>query len=167
MTETEERGPHWTRATRTYEVGPVRGDSFVPAPRQIDLPRLDSAPMDVSGVWQPAGTIQEIGTPVSRALATVIRSAPLLILALPVSIALAWWLGARLWQWALLWAGLSVAAYLAILWLDLVFNSPSAAERHRVNAATGLKRMELRHAQELRRAIVEAYLDHLDGDGGR
>ncbi len=118
--------------------------------------------MDVSGVWAPAAQVQEIGTPRDRAWATVIRSAPLLILALPASIALAWWLEARLWQWALVWAGLSVAAYLAILWVDLSHNSPSAAERHRVNAATSLKRMELRHAQELRRAIVEAYLDHLD-----
>lgn len=127
---------------------------------------LQAAPpavVNVEPVWTPAETVREVGTPVSRAFATLLRAAPLVALLLPVSMGLLWLLDAG-WAWLLpLWGTASIAGYLAVVWVDLTFNAPSATERHRITTAANLKRLELRQAHELRRAIVEAYLRHLEG----
>lgn len=132
------------------------------APR---APQWDAAPIDVTPVWQPgAGTVSEIGRPTDRAWATILRAAPVWLFAGPLCVAAVYLLDIRPWGWTVpIWAGVSLVAHLLIVWVDLAWNSPGSVERHRVNAAARLKRTELQHAQELRRAIVEAYLDHLEG----
>lgn len=150
----------------SWSYGPVvapRPATYVPAVRKVELPRWESAPIGTDAVWEPrTGQITEVGTPVSRATATVIRAAPLVALLLPITAAGAWALGAHLWEWILLFGLASVAAYLLMLWLDLLHNSPGSVERHRVNAAATLKRRELELSHELKRKALEAYLDHLE-----
>lgn len=119
--------------------------------------------VDVESVWKPTEAAAEVGTPTNRALATLIRGAPLVALLLPVSMGLLWLLDAG-WAWLLpLWGAISIAAYLAIVWLDLIHNSPASTERHRINKAAQLKSLELRQTHEIRRAIVETFLEHLEG----
>ena len=120
-------------------------------------------PVTGDSVWQPAESVSEIGTPIHRAAATLVRAAPLIVLALPATMGLIWLLGAG-WAWLLpLWGGLSILAYLALVWVDLTFNAPSATERHRINRAAALKKMELEHTYSLRRMVIESYLRHMEG----
>jgi hypothetical protein len=140
---------HWTQA------GP-------PMLQQAAPPAV----VNVDPVWTPPETVSEVGTPVHRAWATLIRAAPLILLTLPVGLAIIWALDVW-WAWLIpLWGGLGIMVYLAIVWLDLVHNSPSSTERHRINKAAKLKELELKQTHQLRRAIVEAYLRFLDGKGG-
>lgn len=152
------------RRTPSYSVGPVRAPAYVAPARPFDAPQWDASPVDVTPVWQPGtGTVSEVGRPTDRAWATILRAAPVWLFAGPLCVAAVYLLDIRPWGWTVpIWAGVSLVAHLLIVWVDLAWNSPGSVERHRVNAAARLKRTELQHAQELRRAIVEAYLDHLE-----
>ena len=160
------------------KAGPL-ADGWIDArPQPTAVSRWDGAPpaliqqagppavIDVERVWTPAESVSEVGTPVHRALATAIRAAPLIVLLLPASLAAVWLLEVSAWWIIPLWGAAGIAAYLCVVWLDLVHNSPASTERHRINRAAALKGLELRQAHELRRSIVEAYLRHLDGKGG-
>lgn len=136
-----------------------RWDGAPPAVIQYMPPAV----ANTDDAWRSPDSTAEVGSPANRAMATVIRGAPLLLLAIPAAVALAWLLGAG-WAWGVaFFAGLAVAGYLLIVLLDLQHNSPFSTERHRINKAAELKRQELRDAHELKRAIVESYLKHLDG----
>ena len=122
------------------------------------------AVVDAGHVWQRAGdSVSEVGTPVHRALATLVRAAPLIVLLFPATLALVWLLEVSGWWILPMWAGLGIAAYLAIVLMDLQHNSPSATERHRINKAAQVETLKAKQAHELRRTIVEAYLNHLNG----
>ena len=108
-------------------------------------------------------SVSEVGTPVHRALATLVRAAPLIVLLFPATLALVWLLEVSGWWILPMWAGLGIAAYLAIVLMDLQHNSPSATERHRINRAAQVETLKAKQAHELRRTIVEAYLNHLNG----
>ena len=123
------------------------------------------AQADTAEAWRPQPTVKEIGTPVHRATATVIRAAPLIVLLFPATLALVWLLDVSGWWILPLWGGAAIAAYLAIVLMDLQHNSPSATERHRINRAAQVETLKAKQAHELRRTIVEAYLNHLDGRG--
>jgi len=114
-------------------------------------------------VWTPAESVSEVGTPVHRATATLIRAAPLLLLMFPATLALVWLLDISGWWIFPLWALCAIAAYLAVVWLDLVHNSPASTERHRINKGAQVETLKLRQTHELRRAIVEAWLKHMEG----
>ena len=116
-------------------------------------------------VWTPAESVSEVGTPIHRAAATLVRAAPLIVLLFPATLALVWLLEVSGWWILPMWAGLGIAAYLAIVLMDLQHNSPSATERHRINRAAQVETLKAKQAHELRRTIVEAYLNHLDGRG--
>jgi hypothetical protein len=151
---------------RTF-VAPVRSGAQE-AENRRELAQLARAEpgdvVQVAEVWRPTEAAAEVGTPTNRAAATVIRAAPLIVLLLPATAALVWLLKVSGWWLLPLWALLAVAAYLLIVWLDLVHNSPASTERHRINKAAHLKGLELRLNHELRRAIVQAYLDRFEQD---
>lgn len=127
-----------------------------------EIVHADDAPPATGDAWRPQPTVREVGTPTHRALATLIRAAPLIVLALPVSVGLVWALGTW-WGWLLpLWGLISVAAYLCLVLLDLTYNAPSATERHRINKAAQVETLKLRQAHELKRAVVEAWLKHME-----
>lgn len=143
------RADHWTERA---ELQRMAGD----------IVRGDDAPAATGDAFRPMPTVREIGTPTHRALATLIRAAPLVALALPVSVGLVWLLNVW-WAWLLpVWGLVGVAAYLAVVLWDLQYNSPSATERHRINRAAQVETLKLRQAHELRRAIVEAWLKHME-----
>ena len=136
-----------------------------PAPRTPELRDIEGSSVDVSGIWSPSAHVAETGTPLHRALATVVRSAPIMVLMAVVAAPIAWFLQSG-WMLGLAIVGCcALAGYLAVLYLDLMHNSPGSTERHRINAATSIKRLELVQKHELRRTIVEAYLRSLGGGG--
>lgn len=169
---------HWVRPATGREIVPASGEPDrapvvthgPPRERVImrdypQAPSWDMAPVVIDQVWTPAtGQVQEIGTPVSRALATILRALPIVVLLLPITAAGCWWLGVLFYEWVLIFAGSGLAAYLFTVWLDLSHNSPGSVERHRINAAAGLKRLELLQGHELRRAALESYLEALERD---
>lgn len=129
-------------------------------------PVIEAPIVDTAGAWQSTPTVQEIGTPVHRSLATLIRSAPVVVLLIVLGAPLTWFtVGGWDWAWGVaIMGGLGLVGTLGVLWLDLTWNSPSSTERHRINKAFVLKRQELRQTHELRRVIVEAYIEHMEGD---
>ena len=157
---------------------------YMPRDDRAEVSRWDGAPLervageivrgvaeppavaDAGHVWQRSSdSVSEVGTPVHRATATVIRAAPLIVLLFPATLALVWLLDVSGWWILPLWGGAAIAAYLAIVLMDLQHNSPSATERHRINRAAQVETLKAKQAHELRRTIVEAYLNHLDGRG--
>ena len=133
---------------------------------QVPAPVIDAPIVDTAAAWESMPTVQEIGTPVHRAVATLIRSAPVVLLLIVLGIPVTWFV-ADGWDWFLavaIMGGFGLIGTLGVLWLDLTWNSPSSTERHRIDRAYSLKRMELRQTHETRRALVEAYIDHLEGD---
>lgn len=128
------------------------------------MPVIDATPTDIAGVWAPSAAVTETGTPVHRAYATVIRATPIMVLMALVAIPLAWFLESGWMLGLAIVGGLMLFGYLGTLYIDLSWNSPGSTEAKRISAAYRLKRMELKNSHELRRAIVESYLAHLEGD---
>ena len=86
----------------------------------------------------------------------------LIVLGIPAT-----WLLVGAWDWMLgigIMGGFGLIGILGVTFLDLQWNSPSSTERHRIDRAYSLKRQELKQTHELRRAIVESYLDHLNAE---
>jgi hypothetical protein len=172
MPENEQRTlPMWGDSTQepSYRVGKGRAN-YVAAPvyrQQMAAPVIDAEPTDVSGVWSSrSATMQEVGTPVHRALATLIRSTPIVVLLAILGIPTTWLVG---WDWMLavgIVGGFALVGSLGVLLIDLSWNAPGSTERHRVNKAYQLKRMELQQNHELRRDIVNAYLASLERQEG-
>lgn len=157
--------PIWGTIDRAPVVSKIPHSTYVPARRDAALPAhlIDTQPTDIAGVWTPSAAVTETGTPVHRALATVIRAAPIMLLMAIVAVPLAWYIESG-WMLGLgIVGGLMLLGYLAVLWVDLSWNSPGSTEAKRISAAYRLKRMELKNGHELRRMIVEAYLDYLEG----
>lgn len=148
--------------------GPL-SDSWVPAKRVtgeiVPVELQPPAVVDVERAWQPLPTATEVGTPQGRAVATVIRAAPLVLLLFPATLALVWLLEVSAWWLFPLWALSGLAAYLAVVYMDLIHNSPASTERHRIDQAARVKMTELKQVHELRRMVVEAYLRRLDKEG--
>lgn len=143
---------------------PTRYTHTVMMRDRAPAPIIETAPTDISGVWQPSAAVTETGTPVHRAYATVIRATPIMMLMAILGVPVAWFVG---WDWILaaaIIAGMTLMGYMAVLWVDLSWNSPGSTEAKRISAAYRLKRMELKNSHELRRAIVEAYIDHLEAN---
>ena len=163
-------------ATGRPTTGPLSSGWVDARPQPTAVSRWDGAPPAViqymppaaantDNAWQSPDSTAEVGSPANRATATVIRGAPLLLLAIPAAVALAWLLGAG-WAWGVaFFAALGVLGYMGVVLLDLQHNSPFSTERFRIAKAAELKRQELRDAAELRRMVVESYLKHLDGGG--
>lgn len=134
-------------------------NTFVPAPRVLQAPTIDAAPTDIAGVWQPSAHVAETGTPLHRAYATVIRAAPIMLLMAIVAVPIAWYVESG-WMLGVAIVGLcTLIGYLGVLYIDLSWNSPGSTEAKRISAAYRLRRMELKQSHELRRAIVEAWLE--------
>jgi len=147
-----------TSAPAANFVAPVSERRLPPAP-YIDAPIVDTA-----AAWESKPSVIETGTPVHRAVATLIRSAPIVVLLIVLGVP-ATWLVMGAWDWVYgvaVMAGFGLVGILAVTYWDLEHNSPSSTERHRIDKAFQLKRQELRQTHELRRAIVEAYIDHLE-----
>lgn len=157
--------PMWAAPDRTpsVRVGSDRS-TFVAAPRVVQAPTIDATPTNIEGVWQPSAHVAETGTPIHRALATVIRAAPIMLLMAIVSVPIAWYIESG-WMLGIAIVGLcTLIGYLAVLYIDLSWNSPGSIEAKRISAAYRLRRMELKQSHELRRAIVEAWLERQEKD---
>lgn len=139
--------------------------TYVPARRERQLPAhvMDAQPTDIAGVWTPSAAVTETGTPVHRAMATVLRATPIMVLMAIVAIPLAWYVESGWMLGLAIVGGLMLLGYMAVLWVDLSWNSPGSTEAKRISAAFRLKRMELKQGHELRRMIVESYLEYLGG----
>lgn len=125
----------------------------------------DMTTIEASRVYEPVASVREVGKPQDRAVATVIRAAPLVGLLFPATIALVWLLDVSAWWLFPLWALMGIAGYLAIVLMDLQHNSPASTERHRINKGHDLDRLRVRLDHELKRDILDAWLRHLDKDG--
>ncbi|TXH46240.1 MAG: hypothetical protein E6Q97_29960 [Desulfurellales bacterium] len=137
------------------ERGRVRTVPMPGPPPNLDEPQLPE--MYTAQALTAQNLITESTSGVDRAQATLLRTVPLTVilgilgvtLMLAFSVELAWSL--------LLFATLTIAGYWVFTWLDYR-HSASGLERHRVNTASKLKMMELRHAQELKRMALQTYL---------
>lgn len=136
--------------------------TYVPARRERQLPAhvIDAQPTDIAGVWTPSAAVTETGTPVHRAMATVLRATPIMVLMAIVAIPLAWYVESGWMLGLAIVGGLMLLGYMAVLWVDLSWNSPGSTEAKRISAAYRLKKMELKNSHELRRALIEAFIDH-------
>ena len=117
-------------------------------------------------VWQPSESVREETSAVDRSVGLLIRQLPLSIvwIVLAVTAACVAWAVIPAW-WALVF-GLGVFGVLSAGSFILFDRqerdySGSGLERHRINRAAELKRLELRQSHELKRAALDAYLDHL------
>lgn len=117
-------------------------------------------------VWQPGAAVDERTSAVDRSLGLLLRQLPLsivwVILALTAAL-VAWYV---LPGWGAFIFGLAIFGMLSAGSFILFDRqerdySGSGLERHRINRAAELKRLELKQAHELKRAALDAYLDHL------
>lgn len=143
--------------------------NFVPAvsnrpevPVQVWQP-VSSGDMQV---WRPSESVREETSAVDRSVGLLIRQVPMFVVWLIISIVaglVAWYVlpgwGAFIFGLAVLGV-LSAASFLIMDRTERDY-SGSGLERHRINRAAELKRLELRQAHELKRAALDAYLDHL------
>ena len=143
--------------------------NFVPAvsnkpemPTQLWQP-VSSGDMDV---WRPSESIREETSAVDRSVGLLIRQVPMFVVWLILAVVaglVAWYV---LPGWDAFIFGLAVLGVLSaasFLIMDRTERdySGSGLERHRISRAAELKRLELRQAHELKRAALDAYLDHL------
>jgi hypothetical protein len=151
--------PMWVKSAKASKfVEPLRESPSMLAPH------IDAPIVDVAGAWDSKPTVQEIGTPVHRSVATLIRSAPVVVFLVVLGVPLAWWVNDG-WDWVLgvaIMGGLGLIGTLGVLLLDLQYNSPSSTERHRIDKAAALKRQELKQTHELRRAVIEAWIERME-----
>ena len=149
--------------------------NFVPAvnnspqlPTQLWQP-VTSGDMQI---WQPGAAVDERTSAVDRSLGLLLRQLPLsivwVILALTAAL-VAWYV---LPGWGAFIFGLAIFGMLSAGSFILFDRqerdySGSGLERHRINRAAELKRLELRQAHELKRAALDAYLDHLQRKDGK
>ena len=143
--------------------------NFVPAasnrpevPAQLWQP-VSSGDMQV---WQPSESVREETSAVDRSVGLLIRQVPMFVVWLIISIVaglVAWYVlpgwGAFIFGLAVLGV-LSAASFLIMDRTERDY-SGSGLERHRINQAAKLKLVELKQAHELKRAALDAYLDHL------
>ena len=149
--------------------------NFVPAvsnrpevPAQLWQP-VTSGDMSV---WQPSESVREETNAVDRSVGLLIRQVPMFVIWLilaAVAGLIAWYV---LPGWASFIFGLAVLGVLSaasFLIMDRTERdySGSGLERHRINRAAELKRLELKQAHELKRAALNAYLDHLQRKDGK
>ena len=149
--------------------------NFVPAasnrpevPAQLWQP-VSSGDMQV---WQPSESVREETSAVDRSVGLLIRQVPMFVVWLIISIVaglVAWYVlpgwGAFIFGLAVLGV-LSAASFLIMDRTERDY-SGSGLERHRINRAAELKRLELRQAHELKRMALDAYLDHLQRKDGK
>jgi hypothetical protein len=158
---------------RTPVASSSRPASYVPAApmrRPDPLAALwQPAPSGVVDAWQPQRTIVETATPIQRAGALVMRQLLLwcIWLVLAVAAALAAWQFARIGGGLAALFGLAVfggCAAASFIALDRAERADSATglEKHRIEQAARLERLKLQQDHELKRAALEAYLEHLD-----
>lgn len=101
--------------------------------------------------------ITETTSGVDRAQATLLRSIPLTVILAILGIGLMLAFDINLVWTLLIFTTLTIGGYIAFTWLDYR-HSASGLERHRIDAAAEIKRMELTHRQELKRMALETYL---------
>ena len=165
-------------ATVEVERWPVASSSrpmnYVPA--TSDKPQI---PVEVwrpvsSGdmqIWQPGAAVDERTSAVDRSVGLLLRQLPLSIVwvILAVTAALVAWAVIPGW-WATVF-GLGVFGVLSagsFILFDRQERDYSGAglERHRINQAASLKRLEMKQSHELKRAALDAFLDHLQRKNG-
>ena len=123
-------------------------------------------------VWQPSESVREETSAVDRSVGLLIRQVPMFVVWLILSFVaglVAWYVlpgwGAFIFGLAVLGV-LSAASFLIMDRTERDY-SGSGLERHRINRAAELKRLELRQAHELKRMALDAYLDHLTRKDGK
>ena len=122
-------------------------------------------------VWQPSESVREETSAVDRSVGLLIRQLPLSIvwIVLAVTAACVAWAVIPAW-WALVFGlgtfGVLSAGSFILFDRQERDYSGSGLERHRINRAAELKRLELRQSHELKRAALDAYLDHLQRKDG-
>ena len=152
-----------------------RPTTFVPAvPRQPQSPPAALLTTPTSGdldIWRPADAIHEETSATDRAKGLLIRQLPLTAVwfVLAIAAALASWQFARLSGPAavlfglIVFGGASAATFIAFDRQERDY-SGAGLERHRINQAASLKRLELKQAHELKRDALNAYLRQLERD---
>ena len=143
--------------------GATRNTAQVRVYREQAAPIVEGTPTDIAGVWTPSAAVTETGTPVHRAMATLLRAAPIMALMAALGVPVALWVQSDWLIGIAIVVALPLAGYMAVMWMDLSWNSPGSTEAKRISAAYRLKRMELKNSHELRRALVEAWIEHMDG----
>lgn len=122
-------------------------------------------------VWQPSESVREDTSAVDRSIGLLIRQLPLSIvwLVLAVAAALVAWYVLPGWPAFIfgltLFGVLCAASYILFDRQERDY-SGTGIERHRINQAAKLKLVEMKQAHELKRAALDAYLDHLQQKGG-
>ena len=123
-------------------------------------------------IWQPGEAVREETSATDRSIGLLIRQLPLSIvwIVLATTAALVAWAVIPAW-WALVFGlgtfGVLSAASFILFDRQERDYSGSGLERHRINQAASLKRLELKQAHELKRAALDAYLDHLQRKDGK
>ncbi len=161
-TETDWRPPKtWVPAAPPGAKQPLQ-----PIPERVDL-----VPVDVGEIWRPTTPIAERTDATDRAIGLLIRFAPMSVVWVVLSGALALLCAYLIPAWWAFVIGLVVfGSCTAITYLaaDRQERDYSGAglERHRINQAAALKRLEMKQMYALKRLVLERYLDHLDRKDG-
>jgi|GEM_PF-2749802 hypothetical protein len=131
-----------------------------PPPMPMEV--VKSPPMLVEPAFHAQPGADEKSTPRSRAVGLVIRSIPLLLVWLVLSIGMVWLLAVE-WPWIFIfWGLLSAVTWLLHDRREYEY-SRGGVERHRADRAYQLKRLEMVQNHELRREMLRRYLDALEG----
>ena len=146
-----------------------RPQNFVaPVSNKPELPTQLWTPVSTGDmqIWQPGEAVREETSATDRSIGLLIRQLPLSIvwIVLAVTAACVAWAVIPAW-WALVFGlgtfGVLSAGSFILFDRQERDYSGSGLERHRINRAAELKRLELKQAHELKRAALDAYLDHL------
>lgn len=129
----------------------------------VAYPMQDApAQIVVERVFDYGEGAKETTNSIDRAAALAIRTAPFGCAWLILAIGAAWAAGNSI-AGILLFATLTAATY---AWLNRqeYDHSRAGLERHRINVAAALKAQELAQQHELRRAALQGYMRHLEGE---
>lgn len=116
----------------------------------------------VERVFDAQDGAQERTSGVDRSVALLIRMMPFTFVWAVLAVAVAWAFDGSVGGGFFAFAVLSAATF---VYLDRQERDYSRAglERHRIDTAASLKAMELQHTHQLRREMMNKYLEHLEG----
>lgn len=141
--------------------------NFVPAPIQRDNPRLEiitaeQPPIPFSDTAFTAHDgAKEATSARDRAIGLLIRVAPITALLGLLATFLGRLAGLTLAQSVILFAALAVGGFLLFNAQEYA-HSRAGVERHRIDKAAELARLNLHYQNQLRRQALKAYLRHLE-----
>jgi hypothetical protein len=147
------------------------GEQYLPARPPGHRPVPTAYPISIEhNDWSRAGdglqalpSVKETATPIERALGLGIRLIPFTAAWLVLALGLFYMLDGEIVVPFLLFAGLTAATYYFMSRQEYDY-SAAGLERHKADLAHDLQAQKLEQDHELKRAALNSYIKHLEGD---